>query len=132
MTQAELYFPRPATPPSTVFHFHEPATMVLPEASEDELGEAFCAKLIDYPHSSADAVRVAEQRFRRELEKQLGADVLPVMRAFQNASESSDTDLTKTEIALAARWIKAYDAARKAGFRDLGDTDEAYFEVKAI
>ncbi|QFZ85342.1 hypothetical protein GFK26_22525 [Variovorax paradoxus] len=133
MTQAELFFPRPAPPPSTVFHFHEPAPMVLPEASEkDELREAFSAKLIDYPHSSADAVRIAEQRFRRELEKQLGADVLPVMRAFQNASESSDTDLTKTEIALAARWIKAYDAARKAGFRDLGDTDEAYFEVKAI
>lgn len=132
MTQAELFFPRPATPPSTVFHFHEPAPMVLPETSEDELREAFSAKLIDYPHSSADAVKVAEQRFRRELEKQLGADVLPVMRAFQNASESSDTDLTKTEIALAARWIKAYDAARKAGFRDLGDTDEAYFEVKAV
>jgi len=131
MTQAELFFPRPATPPSTVFHFHEPAPMVLPDASEED-GEAFSAKLIDYPHSSADAVRVAEQRFRRELEKQLGADVLPVMRAFQNASESSDTDLTKTEIALAARWIKAYDTARKAGFRDLGDTDEAYFEVKAI
>lgn len=133
MTQAELFFPRATTPPPTVFHFHEPAPVAPSEASEeDEPREAFCAKLVDYPHSPADAVRVAEQRFRRELEKQLGADVLPVMRAFQNASESSDTDLTKTEIALAARWIKAYDAARKAGFRDLGDTDEAYFEVKAV
>lgn len=133
MTQAELFFPRPATPPSPLFNFHEPAAAAAAlEDTEDEPRDAFSAKLIDYPHSSADAVKVAEQRFRRELEKQLGADVLPAMRAFQNASESSDTDLTKSELALAARWVKAYDAARTAGFRDLGDTDEAYFEVKAI
>ncbi|WP_286185419.1 hypothetical protein [Acidovorax cavernicola] len=118
-------------PPSPPFNFHEPPSAVSLEEAEDEPHDPFLAKLIGYPHSSADAVRVAEQRFRRELEKQLGADVLPAMRAFQNASESSDTDLTKSEIALAARWVKAYDAARTAGFRDLGDTDEAYFEVKA-
>src|SRR3954453_13220406 len=128
MTQAELFFPRPATtPPSHSFGFHAPAPAVPFEEPEEAPCDAFSAKLVDYPHPAADAVNVAAQRFRRELEKQLGADVLPAMRAFQQASESSDTDLAKGELALAARWVKAYNAARTAGFRDLGDTDEAYF-----
>jgi hypothetical protein len=75
---------------------------------------------------------VAEQRFRRELDKQLGGDVVPALRAFQNASESVESDLTKEEIALAKRWAKAYDSARTAGFRDIGDVQEAYFEVRPI
>ena len=78
-----------------------------------------------------DALKVAEQRFRRELDKQLGGDMLLALRAFQNASESGER-LTKDEIALALSWAKAYDLARTAGFRDLGDTDEAYFEARPI
>jgi len=93
---------------------------------------AFTARLMDYPHSTADVVRVSEQRFTRELEKQLGSDVVPALRAYQNAYESSGADLTKDELTLAQRWAKAYDAARTAGFRDLGDTDEAFFEVKPV
>jgi hypothetical protein len=58
--------------------------------------------------------------------------VVPALRAFQNASESGESDLTKEEIALAKRWIKAFDVARTAGLRDLGDTDEAYFIVRTI
>jgi hypothetical protein len=54
------------------------------------------------------------------------------LRAFHNASESSEADLTREEMALARRWMKAYDAARTAGFRDLGDTDEAFFDVRAV
>jgi hypothetical protein len=84
---------------------------------------------LDYP--AVDALKVAEQRFRRELDRQLGGDVLLALRAFQNASESGESDLTKDEIALAKRWAKAYDMARTAGFRDLGDTQEAYFEVRS-
>lgn len=87
-------------------------------------------RLVDYP--AVDAVKVAEQRFRRELDRQLGVDVLPALRAFRNASESGESDLARDEIALAKQWAKAYDAARAAGFRDLGDTDEAYFDVRPI
>jgi hypothetical protein len=93
---------------------------------------AFIAKLLDYPHATADVVRVSEQRFTRELERQLGEDVVPALRAYQNAYESSGADLTKDELALAQRWANAYDAARTAGFRDLGDTDEAFFEVRPV
>ena len=58
--------------------------------------------------------------------------MVPALRAYQNAYESSGADLTKDELALAQRWAKAYDAARTAGFRDLGDTDEAFFEVRPV
>jgi len=54
------------------------------------------------------------------------------LRAFQNASESGESELTKDEMALAKHWIKAFDAARTAGFRELGDTDEAFFDVRPV
>jgi hypothetical protein len=135
MDQAELFFPQPiptaqvdtaaqeACDDDTPFRFEE---------VEPEPRVAYLVRLLDYPHPAADAVKVAEQRFRRELDRQLGNDVVPALRAFQNASESVESDLTKGEIALAKRWIKAFDAARTAGFRDLGDTDEAYFAVRAV
>lgn len=135
MDQAELFFPQSI---STA-----PVDLAPQEASDDdapfrfeevdpEPRVAYLVRLSDYPHPSADVVEVAEQRFRRELDRQLGHDVVPALRAFQNASESGESDLTKNEIALAKRWIKAFDAARTAGFRDLGDTDEAYFAVRAV
>lgn len=134
MDQAELFFPQPM--------LTAPIDLAPQEASDDvplrfeEMGPephvAYLVRLSDYPHPAADAVKVAEQRFRRELDRQLGHDVVPALRAFQNASESGESDLTKDEIALAKRWIKAFDTARTAGFRDLGDTDEAYFAVRAV
>ncbi|WP_431113364.1 hypothetical protein [Variovorax paradoxus] len=135
MDQAELFFPQPMPAPAidvapleacdddTPFRFEE---------VEPEPRVAYLVRLADYPHPVADAVKVAEQRFRRELDRQLGHDVVPALRAFQNASESGESDLTKDEIALAKRWIKAFDAARTAGLRDLGDTDEAYFAVRVL
>ncbi|BEP48652.1 hypothetical protein GmRootV116_23480 [Variovorax sp. V116] len=135
MNQAELFYPQAAAPT------HEAA---LPQADvseeppfrfediEPEPRVAYTVRLADYPHPAADAVKVSEQRFRRELDRQLGGDVTRALRAFHNASESSETDLTREEMALARRWMKAYDAARTAGFRDLGDTDEAFFDVRAV
>jgi len=70
--------------------------------------------------------------FGDELDRQLGADLLLALRAFQNATESGESELTKGEMALAKRWIKAFDAARTAGFRELGDTDEAFFDVRPV
>jgi hypothetical protein len=75
---------------------------------------------------------VAEQRFRRELDRQLRHEVVPALRALQNASGSGESDLTKGKIALAKRWIKAFGVSRTADLRDLGDTDAAYFAVHAV
>jgi hypothetical protein len=150
MNQFELFFPRGAAAAASAFPMalsqqHE--AMVLPEpwfpgaAPEEpfrfenvevEDRVAYTVRLADYSHPVADAVKVAEQRFRREIDRQLGGDVVEALRAFQNASESSESDLSKAEIALAKRWAKAYDAARTAGFRDLGDIDEAFFDVRPV
>ncbi|SDI78716.1 hypothetical protein [Variovorax sp. OV700] len=135
MTQAELFLsqdvaqaqPVAAQEPTP----HEDAPFRF-EDLEPEHRVTYTVRLADYPHPAADAVKVAGQRFRRELDRLLGDDAVPALRAFQNASESGESDLTKDEVALAKRWIKAFDAARTAGFRDLGDTDEAYFDVRPI
>lgn len=133
MTQAELFYRQPEMPlplsmPS------EPAALAAPRFDDAGLmpPDPYAVELVDYAHAASDAARVAAQRFRRELERQLGSEVLPALRAFQNASESSESDLAKEELALARRWAKAYEAARTAGFRDLGETDEAYFEVRPL
>ena len=91
---------------------------------------SYTVNLIDFPDAPADVISAAEARFRRELDKLLGDGVKPALKAFENASESSANELTKEEIALAANWAKAYDAAKTAGFRALGEADEAYFEVR--
>lgn len=135
MSQTELFFPRAAAVTLPVVIQQAEPDDDVPFQFED--GEpaprvAYAVRLADCPYPTSDAVKVAAERFRRELDRQLGADVLQVMRAFQEASDSSETDLSKAEIALAKRWAKAYDAARSAGSRDLGDVGEAYFEVKPI
>jgi hypothetical protein len=133
MNQSELFFPRPAhhvqeeTAPQA--QPNDDAPFIFEDATP-EPRVAYVVRLVDYP--AVDALKVAEQRFRRELDKQLGSDVLLALRAFQNASESGESDLTKDEITFAKRWAKAYDAARTAGFRDLGDAQEAYFDVRSI
>ena len=91
----------------------------------------YLVKLIDFPGLLPEAQADAENRFRRALDRQLGEDVMPVWEAFQDASDSSATDLSKDDIAMAIRWPKAYDAAKTAGFRDLGTADGAYFELRA-
>jgi membrane protease subunit (stomatin/prohibitin family) len=137
MNQAELFYRATEVPPSAFPMLFTPPKAEPPEAGNDdgarvEAQGLYTVRLADYAHAAPDAIRVAEQRFRREIDKQLGTDVIAALRAFQNASESSESDLARQELALARRWAKAYDAARTAGFRDLGDTDEAYFEVRPL
>ncbi|WP_234197156.1 hypothetical protein [Pseudacidovorax sp. NFM-22] len=89
------------------------------------------AHLIDAPSGTpADIQRHAEGRFLRELERLLGDDLAPALRAFEAAQASSAEDLSKDEIRLASRWGNAYDKARQAGMRDLGAIGEAYFAVR--
>ena len=90
----------------------------------------YSVTLADFPAAPPDAVHAAEARFRSALEKALGDQVELTLRAFQNASESSGNELSKDEVALAGAWQKAYEAAKLAGFRDLGESQEAYFEVR--
>ena len=135
MNQTEFLFPQPPAPalravsPQPAPEDDEPLVFEEAEAAHQS---AYAARLIDYPHPTADAVKVAEQRFRRELDRQLGGDVLAALRAYRNVMESGEGDLTKEDVVLASRWAKAFALAITAGFRDLGDTDEAYFEVRMV
>lgn len=136
MNQPELFTPPASIEPArATAKIHTEPEDDVPfrfEDNEPEPRARYLVRLADCPYPTADAVKVAVERFRRELDKQLGAEVLQVMRAFQEASDSSENDLSKAEIVQAKRWAKAYDAARSAGSRDLGDVGEAYFEVKPI
>jgi hypothetical protein len=141
MNQTELFFPQTPAPVRAPL-MARPAPRLEPELGAQaepplQFDDAqvvhrvsYTVRLADCPHPTAEAVKVSEQRFRRELDRQLGDDVVAALSAFQNASESSESDLSKAEIAMAKRWAKAYDAARTAGFRDLGDTNEAFFDVR--
>jgi hypothetical protein len=91
---------------------------------------SYTVKLVDFPDAPADVIATAESRFRRELDKLLGDSVEAALKAFENAGESSADELSKEELALAATWAKAYEAAKTAGFRALGEADEAYFEIR--
>lgn len=77
------------------------------------------------------ARREAEERFRRTLERALGGPdvVLAAHRAWQVAEDTSETEMSAEDVALAKQWIAAATRARNDGFRDLGET-EAYFEVR--
>jgi len=136
MNQAEFHFPIPPQAPRQ--HRSEPLEAPVDDepidfSSASAAGHgAYIVRFMDYPHPTADIVRVAEQRFRRELEKHLGEEVLRAQRAYVSVTEASEAELTKDEVVLATRWVKAYDAARTAAYRDLGDTEEAYFEVRQI
>lgn len=90
----------------------------------------YTAHLREFPGLPPDLVTTAEKRFRTTLEKALGDDLEQVLKAYSNAVESGEEELSADDIALASAWPKAYEKAKMAGFRDLGGADEAYFEVR--
>ncbi|KTT23228.1 hypothetical protein [Pseudacidovorax intermedius] len=88
------------------------------------------ARLNDTPVGTpVDILQSAEGRFARELEKLLGDDLAPALRAFEAAQDSSAEDLSKEEIRLAGLWAAAFDKARLFSLRELGDVGEAHFSV---
>ena len=92
----------------------------------------YSISLQDFPDIPEDTRQKAEDQYRRALEKALGGpdEVLQSYRAWLNDSESGNDQLNKDEVLLATKWQKASDLARQAGFRSLGEADEAFFEFK--
>ncbi|MFC5499437.1 hypothetical protein ACFPOE_17965 [Caenimonas terrae] len=74
----------------------------------------------------------AETRFAASIERALGgADaVASTYRAWVNASESDASHLDRDTAALAVQWPRAFDAARQAAMRDIGELPGAHFEVR--
>ena len=95
-------------------------------------GMTYTITLQDFPEIPEDSRVKAEKQYRRALEKALGGpdEVIPAHRAWLSVSESGSDQVGKEEVAQANHWQKASDLARQAGFRSLGESDEAYFEFK--
>lgn len=74
----------------------------------------------------------AETRFATAIERTLGgADVVvTTYRAWLDASESEASDVDQATAILAVQWPRAFDTARQAGLRDLGELPGAHFEIR--
>lgn len=95
---------------------------------------SYSIALQDFPGIPDDARAKAEDQYRRALEKALGGpdEVPSAYQAWLNVSENSNDQLNKADVAMAIKWEKASDLARQAGFKSLGEADEAYFEFKLV
>ncbi len=93
---------------------------------------SYSVTLEDFPEITPQYRREAERRFRKMLERALGGEdeVPPAYRAWQLAEESSESELRDEERMLAVRWQKAALRARQEGFQGLGESPEAYFEIR--
>ncbi|WP_253207029.1 hypothetical protein [Verticiella alkaliphila] len=93
---------------------------------------SYSVTLEDFPEITPQYRQEAERRFRKTLERALGGEdeVTPAYRAWQNAEESSESELSPLDRELALRWQKAAQRARQDGFHGLGESDEAYFEIR--
>jgi hypothetical protein len=74
----------------------------------------------------------AEVRFITALERAFGSadDVARVYRAWVDASENQASDVDAESAQLAVRWPRAFDTARQAGMREIGELPEAHFTVR--
>lgn len=88
--------------------------------------------LEDCPQSITDqAKQNAEYRFQRVLERQLGESdiIIQTYKAWQNAMEVDESELSKTDKSLALQWIAAATKAQLEGLKELGEC-EAYFDIR--
>ena len=72
----------------------------------------------------------AEVRFIKDLERSLGSEeaVVEVYRAWRDAGEAEASELSAKTSSLAVKWPKAFNAAQRAGLKNIGEGD-AHFEL---
>ncbi|MCK9511556.1 MAG: hypothetical protein M0R28_10045 [Pigmentiphaga sp.] len=76
----------------------------------------------------AEAVR----RFQGTLERALNGPegVLAAYRAWQTAEDLPEGEMSAEDVMLAKRWIAAATRARTDGLREVGEDEQAYFELR--
>jgi hypothetical protein len=95
----------------------------------------YTVTLRDYPEELPAKERIAaETRYAKVLEKQLGGpeQVAAALDTLNNLEESPPEVVSPGDLTLLKDWGKASTAAKQAGFRDLGEGDGAYFEVRLV
>lgn len=96
---------------------------------------AYAVTLHDYPEDLPSKERIAaETRYAKVLEKQLGGpeQVAAVLDTLSNLEDSPPEQVSAGDLTLLKAWGKASAAAKQAGFRDLGEGESAYFEVRLV
>ena len=86
-------------------------------------------RLVDFPSDMNQSIKEkAEGRFSKELLKcfRNEDELRQAYKLFTDASEGGL--ISKAEVRIAEAWVKAFEKARQAGFRDIS-VEEAYFEV---
>ncbi|MBT9512144.1 MAG: hypothetical protein IV104_07340 [Acidovorax sp.] len=99
----------------------------------DTIEAIYTVTLRDYPEElPAQQLAAAEKRYTRELEKQLGGpeQVAAALDTMSSLEESPPEVVSPGDLTLLKHWGRASVAAKQAGFRDLGEADGAYFEVR--
>jgi len=95
----------------------------------------YVVTLRDYPEEIPAKERIAaETRYAQALEKQLGGpeQVAAALDTMHSLEESPPEVVSPDDLTLLKAWGKASAAAKQAGFRDLGEGDGAYFEVRLV
>lgn len=94
----------------------------------------YTVALQDFPEIPAKVRLEAERRYGKTLERALGGvdEVGLAYRAWTNAEDSSEDELSADDKTLALRWQKAAMKAQTEGFNGLGEAPEAYFEIKLV
>jgi hypothetical protein len=96
---------------------------------------AYTVALRDFPEELPERRRnEAESRYARELERVFRSpqEVVNALRAIGNLEDAPPDEVSEADLDLLRRWGKASNAARQAGFRDLGEADGAYFDVRVV
>jgi hypothetical protein len=96
------------------------------------MSHPYTVALEDAPELPSANRITAEARFAAIIESKLGGAqaVATTYRAWVNASESSASDVDQATASLAVNWPRAYEAARQAGLREVGELPGAHFEVR--
>ncbi|MDB5848441.1 MAG: hypothetical protein JWP29_2193 [Rhodoferax sp.] len=100
---------------------------------ETTLETLYTVALRDYPELPLKERLAAEVRYCRALERRLGppVDVAHALRAVEQLSDGGDiTEVSEEERKLVAHWRVATDAARQAAMQGLGESPEAWFDVR--
>lgn len=99
----------------------------------ETLDVTYTVALRDFPHALPERSRIeAESRYARELERVFRSpgQVVEALRTMSSLEDAAPDEVTPGDLDMLRLWNKASMAARQAGFRDLGDAEGAYFDVR--
>ena len=97
------------------------------------LDTLYTVALRDYPELPVKERLAAEVRYCRALERRLGPpeDVVHALKTVEQLAEGDGTPPPGSEpFKLVAHWRTATDAARQAAMQGLGDSHEAWFDLR--